>query len=395
MKFSNMVRIAKATGLSAALALGLSSCSRDYVAAYVYATSSANGLITAYAVDYQSGILTQVAGSPFNSQLGNPILSIPSPNNKFLYTVGGSQNAQVVASAIGSDGKLYGQKTYDLTGTYPTAAAVDSTGTFLYVSYKYEKGFGPNSPGPGGLTIFPINSDGSLGTAVNVNVGVNPVGVTVTVPVQSQNNNVYVYVAEADPAAQSGVVLEYQENVAAGVPSLTPLGNLPAGVTPSAIISDPTGRFVYVSDKSSNQIYGYSIFANGLRRIPSSPYTTGLYPVAMTIDPRGKFLYVVNQNSNSLSGYTINAADGSLGGVVGTTSFSTAAGPTCVTIEPALGIYLYTSNYVDGSVSAGQITPEDGAIKAVADTPFPSSSLPSCVTSVANGSHAGSVVYPQ
>lgn len=417
MKLNKLVRNTMMAGLGAGLALTVTSCSRDYTSAYLYATS-ANGTggtgasITAYAVDYESGIPTQIDGSPFSTNMGNPIASIPSPNNKVLYLIGGSQNAAVEVINIGSDGKLYGATSNNsITGTYPTAAAIDSTGTFLFVTYRYQNGYGPASPGPGGLSVFPINSDGSLGTAVNFNLVnpsnpsgyVVPVSVAVTVPVSSLNNAVYVYVVDQE-ASPNAVLLQYQFSSSGTTPTLTPTGTNPtsgvtgtiaAGVTPTAVISDPTGRFVYVADKTSNQIYGYSILGSGLKTIQTGPYTTGLYPVAMTIDPRGKYLYTVNYNSNNVSGYTIDPSSGSLGGIVGTTSFTTGTGPTCVVVEPSAGIYLYTSNYLDNSVSGAQLTPEDGSLKAVANTPFPASNLPVCVTAVPNGSHADSLVYPQ
>ena len=412
MKFSNLVRTTKAAALattvSAGLVLGLSACSRDYVAAYVYATST-NGSnttganISAYAVDYQTGILTQIAGSPFTSNLQDPIASIASPSGKFLYTIGGYQDDKVQVSSIGTDGKLYGQKTVNITGTYPTGGAIDSTSTFFYVTYQFQPNVStnPTNPGPGGLTYFPVNSDGSLGTAVDVPLsGNDPVGVAVTVPVASAGNAVYVYVVE-QLANNSGVVLEYQRGTNGTLtPIIDPATNktatIAAGVNPSSIISDPTGRFVYVADETSNQVIGYSLLPNGtLRALPTSPYTTGLRPVAMTIDPRGKYLYTSNFNSNNVSGFAINAGDGSLGGVVGSTAFGTATGPNCLTVEPSVGIYLYTANYIDGSISGAQITPENGTLKAIANTPFPTSTFPSCVTSVANGSHADSIVYPQ
>jgi len=59
-----------------------------------------------------------------------------------------------------------------------------------------------------------------------------------------------------------------------------------------------------------------------------------------------------------------------------------------------LGIYLYTSNYLDNSVSGAQLSPNTGQLQGIANTPFPVGSLPSCVTSVANGSHSSSLVNP-
>ena len=69
---------------------------------------------------------------------------------------------------------------------------------------------------------------------------------------------------------------------------------------PSAIASDPTGRFVYVTDQTANQVYGYSIdnqLSGNLTPLVSSPFPTGnagLFPVALVIDPRGKYLYTAN-----------------------------------------------------------------------------------------------------
>ena len=121
-------------------------------------------------MDYQSGILTQITGSPFQTGFIRETTLVPSPDGKFLYVLSGSEDSAVESFAVGTDGKLYGQQTYSLSGgTYPTAMAVDTAGKFLYVTFTYQPGFTPASPGPGGVTIFPINSDDTLGTPVNIN----------------------------------------------------------------------------------------------------------------------------------------------------------------------------------------------------------------------------------
>jgi 6-phosphogluconolactonase (cycloisomerase 2 family) len=91
MKFHSIVRSGFAAVTSLALALGLASCSRDYTVAYVYSVSAANGTVSAYAVDYQDGVLTQLNGSPFATQLSNPTTLITAPSGKFLYVIGGTQ----------------------------------------------------------------------------------------------------------------------------------------------------------------------------------------------------------------------------------------------------------------------------------------------------------------
>ena len=176
-----------AAGISVAIGLGATACSRDYVADYVYTVSASGPNINAFAVDYQSGILTQVTGSPFQTGFKRETTLVPSPDGKYIYVLSGFEDSAVEVFAVGTDGKLYGQKTYTLSGgTYPTSIAVDSAGKFLYITFTYQPGFTPVSPGPGGVAIFPINSDGTLGTPVSINgqpflaVGNNPVSITVT-----------------------------------------------------------------------------------------------------------------------------------------------------------------------------------------------------------------------
>jgi 6-phosphogluconolactonase len=442
MKFNKTFRTALAAVTSLAMGLGAVACSRDYTVAYVFSTSASNGTISAYGVDYQSGELTQISGSPFAGQVGNnPVTLVAAPNQKFIYIIGGTQSSTVEEMAVGTDGKLYGQNTYNLASgdTYATAAAIDPAGKFLYVTFTYISPFGPGNLGRGGISVFPINADNSLGTPSTVPVGNNPVGIVVS-PVDcaltaatgtgqqtctTTNGttgagfaNSFVYVVDQEDVANDTTpphILGFAQNTSTGALTLlsgsscTTTGSSTvctgylSGVTPSAIAIDPTGRYVYVTDKTSNQLIGYGVtLANAgsganngnLTPLVSSPYTTGLYPVAVTIDPRGKYLYTANYNSNTVSAYAINTANGALSGAGLAGNFTTSTGPTCVTIDPALGIYLYTSNFLDSSLSGAQLSPNTGNLTAVVNTPFPAGALPSCVISVANGSHASSIVNP-
>jgi 6-phosphogluconolactonase len=440
MKFNTFSRTAKAVALSLALGLGTTACYRDYTAAYVYAVSNSTALISAYAVDFQSGVLTQISGSPFPTNLTNASTAIAAPNGKTIYIIGGSQNANVEVMSVGSDGKLFGEATPNLPGnaTTPTAAAIDSTGSYLYVAYTYQAGFTPVSPGPGGVAIFPINADGTLGTPSNVNVGFAPVAIATSVPTctatpavgtnsapncvilgsgSTSNNGTsqsFVYVVDAEttvPSTTLGTtpttqtvgpptILGFVENSATGgltqITGTNSLNGFDAGVSPSAIVVDPTGKYVYVTDKAQNEVFGYEIAnttTGALTGLVSSPFATGQFPMSITIEPRGKYVYVANYNSSTVSSYSLNLANGSLGASAGST-FTTQTGPTCVTVEPALGIYLYTSNFLQGSVSGGQLSPNTGALSAVPTSFFPSVAQPICLVSVPNGAHASQEVQP-
>ncbi len=404
--------------------LGMTACSRDYTVAYLYVTSATRttaGVVNGYAVDYQSGALQQLSDSPVPSGGNDPVTLVASPNGKNLYVLN-NMTSTVVQFDIGTDGKLYAENTYNvvqgsgLTGSLPTAAAVDAKGAFLYVTFTYQNGYTTATPGPGGVAVFPINADGSLGTALtNTTVGTtaarplpyypignNPVGIVATA------YNGYVYVVEQDTtttnsvSSQTGTVVGFTENTTTG--ALTPIAGtvaingatvtgVRAGVKPAAIAVDPSARFVYVTDELTNQLYAYGITAGGaLSSIQSSPFSTGNFPTGITVDPRGSFVYVTNFNDSTISGYAINTATGALSGVASSTG--TFTGPTCVTIEPALGVYLFTSNNIDGSVSAAKLSPNTGALTAVQGTPYTAQPLPTCAVAVANGAHATQLVTP-
>jgi 6-phosphogluconolactonase len=407
MKRNKIGRAALASVMSLALGLGITACSRDYTVAFVYATSAQTGGVSAFQVDFQTGTLVQIAGSPFGSNLKNPVTLVVAPNGKTVYIIGGSQDNAVEQMSIGTDGKLYGQNTPSITGSFPTAAAIDPSGAFLYVTFTFQNGYTTASPGPGGVTIFPIAADGTLGKPTTQNVGNNPVGIVAS----ALNHFVYVLDAETNSSGTGvGQILGFSQSTTTGAltpvtgTTITTVGGktvatgFTAGVTPSAIAEDPTARFVYVTDKATNQLLGYTVIGSSspgsLLPMVNNPFSTGLLPVALTIDPRGKFLYTANYGANTVGSYAIDQASGNPSGVVGTGNTTVATGPTCVTVEPALGIYLFTSNKLDGSISGAQLDPHNGGLKAIENTPFQASAQLSCVASAANGEHASSLVNP-
>ena len=412
MKWNKLGRGTLASILSLAL-VSVTACSRDYVLAYVYVTTakplttgSQDGGVSAYAVDYQIGSLTPLADSPITAGR-NPVTLLASPNGLNVYVVN-HDDSSVGEYSIGTDGKIFLQNTYNVTGSMATAAAIDAAGKFLYVTFTYQVGangqqlYSPASPGPGGVTIFPINANGSLGTPSTVKVGNNPVGVVVSRP---KSGVVFAYVLDQEVSPKA-TVLGFLQNQTTGALTPTPgtvittdatgktvATGYGAGTTPSAIAEDPSSRFVYITDEATNQLYG-NLVANDGSLVPmvNGPFATGIFPVGLTIDPRGKFLYVANFSSNSVGAYAIDIASGTPVGSVGSASTTVDTAPTCVTVEPALGIYAYSSNNLASTVSALKLDPHNGGLSQVQNTPFPSSGLPTCAVSVANGSHPSQII---
>jgi 6-phosphogluconolactonase (cycloisomerase 2 family) len=399
MNLHRISRITKALMVSLAMVLGLSSCSLDYVVGFVYLTTAKTnpGLIDQYAIDYDSGALSEI-GTPIAA--GNdPVALVSAPGGKFIYVIN-HLSSTVQEFAVQGDGTLASKNTYPTTGTLPTALAIDPQGKFLYVTFTYQSGYSATTPGPGGVTIFPVNADNSLGTSSTVNVGNNPVGVTV-----SYYNN-FVYVLDQEPVLKP-MVLGFSQNPTTGaltavagttittVAGKTVATGYAAGVVPNAIDEEPTSRFVYVTDEVSNQLIGYIVQASGaLVAMPNGPFQTGLFPSNLTIDPRGVNLYVVNYNSNSVEGYQIDSSTGTPSPAVGAFATTTGTGPTCVTIDPSLGVFLFTANSLDSTVTGEKMNANTGALQAVENSPFFASGAPTCLTAVANGAHATQIITP-
>ena len=393
-----MGRAVKASMLSLAMALGVTACSNDYTVSYVYMTTAKtlpHGLINAYQVDYQSGYLYTLADSPIDAGGRDTVGLVVAPSELFLYTVN-NFDSDVVEFAIGTDGKLYPQHTYNITGSLPTAAAIDAGGNFLYVTFTYQNNangtelYTPANPGPGGITIFPINKDNTLGTPTTVNVGRNPVGI-----ITSTAGN-YVYVIEQD-SASSANLLGFSENATTG--ALTPLpgvtinpGNVPStgypsGSNPSGLLEDATATHLYLTDQTLNQVATYSVGTNGIPSVAGTT-TTDAGPMGMAFDLDHKYLYVTAYTANALDGFTIGANGVPVRSTVAA-SVQTGTGPTCVTISgapsnanPIHAIYLYTSNALSNNLTGEQLSETDGSLDQIQGTPFGGSALPTCAVTV-------------
>jgi 6-phosphogluconolactonase len=401
-----MGRVLKASILSLSLALGVTACSNDYTVSYVYMVTSKtlpHGLINAYQVDYQNGSLLPMADSPVDAGGRNTVGIVVAPNNLFLYSVN-NFDSDVVEFAIGTDGKLYPEHTYNIVGSLPTGAAIDAAGKFLYVTYTYQNTatgaslYTPANPGPGGVSIFPINADNTLGTPTSVNVGRNPVGIAT-----SAAGN-YVYVIEQDSATTANL-LAFSQNTTTG--GLTPIGltsinpapgnvvstGYSSGPMPSGIItntkpvgSHAAGSLLYVTDQSLNQITTYSL-TNGIPTVIGTT-STDSGPMGMAFDLTEKYLYVVANTANAIDGFTF-AANGQPVRSTVAASVGAGTGPTCVTISgapsnanPSHAVYLYTSNSLSNNLTGEQLNPVDGSLVQIQGTPFGGSALPACVVTV-------------
>lgn len=391
--------LSKATAAAAlAMACTLTACSHDYTLAWVYAPSASlsSGLINAYRVDFQTGALTLLPDSPIPSGGRKPvaIAATPTSQGKTAIFVINHDDSNVVRFLVGTDGKLYPEETQD-TGSFPTSLVVSPDGKFLYVAFTYQGGFTTASPGPGGISVFPINSDFSLGAKVDYPIGRAPVGITVG----NGGNTVYVVTQDASavnpsPTTAADQTLNLFAFARASDGTLTTLpgeqivtGNQPSsgfatGTTPAGVLTDSSGTHLYVTDSTGNIIIAYTTPSSGVPAlIPGGTVATGKTPSGMTLNPSGDLLFVANYDG-SIGEYTL----GSNGApAVSSAAASTQAGTgtTCVTVEPSRGIYLYASGSLSNTVIGEEIE-SGGSLRPIIHSPYEASTLPLCAITVAN-----------
>jgi len=416
MKLTKIGRVFLAVAASLGLGFSITSCSPSDTIDYVFVTSNSasgaagNGQITSYHADSESGSLSIVAGSPVSSQGADPVAEVTSPNDQFLYVANRGSN-NIAEFSIGTDGQLSFGKSYSTPGSEPAALAINAAGTLLFVLDFYQPGFSDAAPGPGALVVYPINSDGSLGTAVaNGALSYTPVqcfpsGVAVSANgtyAFVSNTNSFVVTTSAPttstpPATPAGCPAQGTISgftiATGGVLTQVPGSPFAAGTTPTGIAVDLTSRFLYTTDSVQNQLIVYSILAGGtLQPKTNGPFATGIFPVNLVINPRDEYLYVTNYNASTISAFTISQGSGQPSALA-TSSFSTGApGPTCIIVDPALGRYIYASDSLDTYIQAAELNPNTGELTGVQNAPYKTTSRPTCVAAVPHGNHASQYV---
>lgn len=416
MKLRKSGRALLAATASLGVGLGLTSCSPSNTIDYVYVTASKNnpGQISVYRADSLSGALTQIQDSPYPSGGRNPVGAVTSPNGKYLYVINKDDN-NIVQFAIGTDGKLYPQQTCNTPGSAPVALAINNAGTLMYVADLYSPEYpgGPvysaANPGPGALVVYPVDAtSGNLGgsgctpvqqtfvdsnnqtqTATYVQIGYTPTGIA---PLASGAS---VYVAAQNNLPTNSALGEVDAFNVGSDGTLSAVTKYPTGTSPSAIAADPTNRFLYITDKSQNQLITYTILSTGLLNASQNPpVKTDTFPVAVSVDPRGQFIYVANYNAADISAYAINQSTGTPSAVSGAATYATGAGPSCVLIEPALGRFIYTANFIDNTVTGMELNPNTGALTTNQNSPYISAGQPTCAAAIPHGNHSTQHVQP-
>jgi len=320
---------------------------------FLYAAIPATNQIVIFREDPNSGVLTQLAGSPVIAGQAVQALAI-HPSGKYLYAAN-SGEGDVSLYTISSAGALTEVTPRTTVGVSPQLLAMDSAGAFLYVG----------NSGCYSISVFSISA--STGALTPVAGSPFPMGVSPINMALSPSGGV-LYVTGGGSLGSSGNIQAF--TVSNGVPSLITGSPFSTGLSPYGLAIAPGGGFLYTGNNTDNTISEFSINSGGaLTQLASSPFGTQYSgPVALQIDKSGKYLYVANQASTNLAGYSIGS-DGSLI-VLSSSPFGTAANPSTIAIDSS-GKYLFVGNQKSPVIQSLSLDSGTGTLTSVASYGVP------------------------
>lgn len=403
MKFGKVGQVGLVSAIALIVASLFTACSTLTVGfLFVPTIKQTPGQMEVYEVNSESGVLRQIPTSPFPSGGRNPIAETVNVATQNLYVVNNQDN-NIVQFGIGTDGKLFPQSTVNTPGTFPMAVSLNAAGTFLYVVDTLEPvaGCSLGNPCPGDIAVFPVNTNGSLGTAIaNGSTSADYWPLTITASdktvltptamyVLPNGNNVYV--TAYNPSTKAGYLFGYTANADG---TLTPLAMgcqpgvancailpLSLGSQPVAIAGDTGSANLYVVDQAANEVESFAVGSGGaLSEVAKTP--TGAQPAALTLF-NDKYLYVANSVDSTVSAYTISS-----GSLLKFATYTASTNPIAIAVDPRNIGFLYTVNFLGNSLSGYQINQSDGTLVNTQASPYLSSAEPTAITGVP---HAGTV----
>ncbi len=326
---------------------------------YLYAAIPGSNEIVVYREDPNSGVLTQLTGSPVTAGQAVQALAM-HPSGKYLYTAN-SGEGDVSLYTISTAGALTEVTPRTITGVGPQLLAIDKAGSFLYVG----------NSGSFNISVFSISSSNGALTPVAGSpfpIGVSPINMAL-----SPSGSV-LYVTGGGSIGTSGVIQAF--NLTAGVPALIAGSPFATGNSPYGLAITPSGNVLYTGNNTDNSISEFTIKAEGsLTQLAGSPLgTQSAGPVALQIDKSGAYLYVANQASSNVTGYSIGS-DGALTGLT-TSPFGSGANPGTLATDPG-GKYLFVGNQKSPVIQSFALDTTSGTLTSVT-----SYSVPGAPTSI-------------
>lgn len=254
--------------------------------------------VHAYAINRNTGSLTAVAGSPFETG-SIPISLAFDASGTHLYVAGYSGavapvNTVISAYSVNSSGALTPLATYTLTSELST---VVRAGNYLYVA-----GYYTNS-----ITAFSIGATGEL----TQNVAGSPFATDTgpySIVVDPSGSVLYTANVGASTATEAtpGSISAFTMDSSTG--ALTPVAGSPQSIPVQGAISiDPMAEFLFVPETNGVSVYAIDSASGALSAVAGSPFSADTKPNSVSIDPTNQIVYVVNGGSANVSEFTLGS----------------------------------------------------------------------------------------
>lgn len=289
----------------------------------------------------------------------NPSYLCLDHDQTHLYAVHGDF-CQVSAYEIAADGTLTYMNTVGTHGTNPVHLSLDRTGRWLFVANLQT----------GGVSVIPVKEDGSLDRIkelefISGNGG--PGYISHPHQVCQDRTGRWLLVPSQGRLQGVGKITVFRIDSEAG--TITEVSHVKArtGAEPRHCVFHPNNRFCYgVNEKDSTaELYEF----DGEKGVLSPRQIVSVLPEdfagdgwasAIDIDPSGRFLYVSNRKHDSVTVLRLNPENGSMRPVQNIKTCGEQ--PRFITVSPD-GRQLLAANELSDSIQCFDIDGADGTLR--------------------------------
>jgi 6-phosphogluconolactonase len=334
-----------------------------------YVTLPAKGNVLLLQINGSTGAVTAGAQTP-QVQGTSPTGLALTPSKQFLYTANSRANTiSIFSVAPAGTLSLIGAPVQ--AGNGPNSAITDPSGQYLLVTNNYG-----NNPSGGDISVFSIAAGSGALTEVPGSpfaANANPTEIVFT------HSGQFVYVT--NPGI--GMVTGFSFNSSNGMLTQLSSSPVPSGAGASGLVVDASDQFLYVVNPGAinappyqatiGNISGFNInpTTGALTTIAGSPFTAinGTGPSAIVIDPTGRFVYALSPGTNfAIWCFVITPTNGELTPAT-SSPFSLAAGGLFALFDPS-GNFLFIGNSTENGLEGYTYDPSTGAPKVISGAPF-------------------------
>jgi 6-phosphogluconolactonase len=257
-------------------------------------------------------------------------------------------------------------------GGSPCHLILDATGSFLLVA----------NYGGGNVSVFPVRSDGSLGSAIEM---VQHHGSGANEERQSaphahcivlDRSNRYAFVA--DLGLDKIMIYDFDAKAGKLKPARQPWAQLKPGAGPRHFVFDRNGRYAYVINELDSTLTAFKYEAasgtlQAMQTVSTLPigFSGNNSCAELLVSPSGRFLYGSNRGHDSIVVFAINQSTGKLTYVEHASTQGKT--PRNFTIDPN-GRFLFVANQQSNTIVTLRIDTATGRLQPtglVAEVPTP------------------------